>query len=81
MDKKRRWIHTAVGKMTITYVIAAFVVVSVVAAIAMFVLGHKIEGNLRMMAPVLLFWFLRATLSRRKVARYLFAKRVHFLRA
>ena len=36
MDKKRRWIHTAVGKMTITYVIAAFVVVSVVAAIAMF---------------------------------------------
>lgn len=52
------------------------------AAIAMFVLGHKIEGNLRMMAPVLLFRFLRATLSRRiKVARYLFAKRVHFLRA
>ena len=44
------------------------------AAIAMFVLGHKIEGNLRMMAPVLLFRFLRATLSRRKVARYLFAK-------
>lgn len=37
MDKKRRWIHTAVGKMTITYVITAFVVVSVVAAIAMFV--------------------------------------------
>ena len=28
------------------------------AAIAMFVLGHKIEGNLRMMAPVLLFRFL-----------------------
>jgi hypothetical protein len=27
----------------------------VFAAIAMFVLGHKIEGNLRMMAPVLLF--------------------------
>jgi hypothetical protein len=27
----------------------------VLAAIAMFVLGHKIEGNLRMMAPVLLF--------------------------
>jgi hypothetical protein len=25
------------------------------AAIAMFVLGHKIEGNLRMMAPILLF--------------------------
>jgi hypothetical protein len=49
-------------------------------AIAMFVLGHKIEGNLRMMAPVLLFMFLRAKLSRRKVARYLFAKQVHFLR-
>jgi hypothetical protein len=28
------------------------------AAIAMFVLGHKIEGNLRMMAPVLLFRWL-----------------------
>ena len=27
-------------------------------AIAMFVLGHKIEGNLRMMAPVLLFRWL-----------------------
>jgi len=36
MDKKRRWIDTAVGKMTIIYVIAAFIVVSVVAAIAMF---------------------------------------------
>jgi branched-subunit amino acid ABC-type transport system permease component len=51
------------------------------AAMTMFVLGHKIEGNLGMMAPVLLFRFLRATLSRRrKVARYLFAKRVHLLR-
>ncbi len=30
----------------------------VFAAIAMFVLGHKIEGNLRMMAPVLLFRWL-----------------------
>jgi hypothetical protein len=29
--------------------------VMLLAAIAMFVLGHKIEGNLRMMAPVLLF--------------------------
>ena len=28
------------------------------AAIAMFVLGHKIEGNLRSMAPVILFRFL-----------------------
>jgi hypothetical protein len=54
------------------------------AAIAMFVLGHKIEGNLRSMAPVILFRFLVAVvilLSRRKVARYPFAKRVHLLRA
>jgi uncharacterized protein (DUF2062 family) len=54
------------------------------AAIAMFVLGHKIEGNLRSMAPVLLFRFLLGVLllSRRtrKVARYPFAKRVHLLR-
>jgi hypothetical protein len=56
------------------------------AAIAMFVLGHKIEGNLRMMAPVLLFRFLVVLLlSRRrrrrgKIARYSFAKRVHVLR-
>ena len=53
------------------------------AAIAMFVLGHKIEGNLRSMAPVLLFRFLVVVvvlLSRRKVARYPFAKRVHLLR-
>lgn len=55
------------------------------AAIAMFVLGHKIEGNLRSMAPVLLFKFLLALLlsrrkGRRKVARYSFAKRVHLLR-
>jgi hypothetical protein len=57
------------------------------AAIAMFVLGHKIEGNLRMMAPVLLFRFLLVVLllsrrrgrRRRKVARYPFAKRVHLL--
>ena len=52
------------------------------AAIAMFVLGHKIEGNLRSMAPVILFRFLVAVvLISIKVARYLFAKRVHFLRA
>ena len=54
------------------------------AAIAMFVLGHKIEGNLRMMAPVLLFRFLVVLLlSRRrrgKIAHYSFAKRVHVLR-
>ena len=56
----------------------------VLAAIAMFVLGHKIEGNLRMMAPVLLFRFLLVLLlsrrRRRKIARYSFAKRVHLLR-
>lgn len=55
------------------------------AAIAMFVLGHKIEGNLRIMAPVLLFRFLVVLLlSRRrrrgKITRYSFAKRVHVLR-
>jgi hypothetical protein len=56
------------------------------AAIAMFVLGHKIEGNLRMMAPVLLFRFLLVLLlsrrrrGRREIARYSFAKRVHLLR-
>ena len=59
------------------------------AAISMFVLGHKIEGNLRSMAPVLLFRFLLAQIlllsrsrrgSGRKVARYPFAKRVHLLR-
>lgn len=52
------------------------------AAIAMFVLGHKIEGNLRSMAPVILFRFLVVVvlLSRGKVARYPFAKRVHLLR-
>jgi hypothetical protein len=55
------------------------------AAIAMFVLGHKIEGNLRMMGPVLLFRFLVVLLlSRRrrrgKITRYSFAKRVHVLR-
>jgi hypothetical protein len=54
------------------------------AAIAMFVLGHKIEGNLRSMAPVLLFRFLLLVLlllsRRRKVTRYPFAKRVHLLR-
>jgi hypothetical protein len=48
------------------------------AAIAMFVMGHKIEGNVRSMAPFLLFRFLRVLLSR-KVARYPVAKRVHLL--
>jgi hypothetical protein len=49
------------------------------AAIAMFVVGHKIEGNVRSMAPVLLFRFLMVLLSR-KVTRYPVAKRVHILR-
>jgi uncharacterized membrane protein YadS len=44
------------------------------AAIAMFVLGHKIEGNVGSMTPVLLFRLLS-----RKVARYPFAQRVHLL--
>ncbi len=50
------------------------------AAIAMFVLGHKIEGNLRSMAPVMLFRLIIILLSRRrrrrrrKVACYPFAK-------
>jgi hypothetical protein len=35
-------------------------------AMAMFVLGHKIEGNLRMMAPVLLFrWLSRPFITAR----------------
>jgi hypothetical protein len=50
------------------------------AAAAMFVLGHKIEGNIRSMAPVLLFRFLYVVLSRRGVAHYSPAKRVHLLR-
>jgi hypothetical protein len=49
------------------------------AAVAMFVLGHKIEGNIRSMAPVLLFRFLYVVLSRRGVACYSLAKRVHLL--
>ena len=43
-------------------------------AVAMFVLGHKIEGNIKSMAPVLLFRFLCAKVSRRKVVRYSIAK-------
>lgn len=64
------------------------------AAMALFVLGHKIEGNVRSMAPVLLFRFLLAQVllllsrirgggrrgRRRNVARYPFEKRVHLLR-
>jgi hypothetical protein len=54
---------------------------TLLAAVAMFVLGHKIEGNVRSMAPVLLFRFLYVVVvSRRRVARYSLAKRVHLLR-
>ena len=49
------------------------------AAIAMFVLGHKIEGNVRVMAPVLLIRFLMVFLSR-KVARYSVANDFHLFR-
>lgn len=50
------------------------------AAVAMFVFGHRIEGNIRSMAPVLLFRFLYVVMSRRRFARYSLAKRVHLLR-
>ena len=49
------------------------------AAIAMFVVGHKIEGNVSSMAPIVLFRFLMVLLSR-KVVRYPVTKRVHLLR-
>jgi hypothetical protein len=45
------------------------------AAIAMFVAGHKIEGNAGLMTPVLLFRLLS------KIARDFVAQRVHLLRA
>ena len=47
------------------------------AAIAMFVLGHKIEGNVGSMTPVLLFRLLLSL--RRKVARYPVMQRIHLL--
>lgn len=46
-----------------------------IAAIAMFVSGHKIEGNAGSMTPVLLFRLLS------KAARDFVAQRVHLLRA
>jgi hypothetical protein len=46
------------------------------AAIAMFVAGHRIEGNAGSMTPVLIFRLLS-----RKVAGYRVAQRAHFLRA
>jgi hypothetical protein len=74
-----------VGHLTGIHTNLAVAGAMVLAAIAMFVLGHKIEGNLRMMAPVLLVRFLLVLLlsrsRRRKIARYSFAKRVHVLRA
>jgi hypothetical protein len=48
------------------------------AAIAMFVLGHKIEGNVGSMTPVLLFRLLLLSL-RRKIARYPVIQRIHLL--
>jgi len=45
-------------------------------AVAMFVAGHKIEGNVMTMTPVLVFKLLS-----RKAAGYLFSKRIHCLRA
>jgi hypothetical protein len=47
-----------------------------ISAIAMFVTGHKIEGNIMTMTPVLVFRLLS-----RKTARYFLAKGIHFLRA
>lgn len=44
-------------------------------AIAMFIVGHKIENNLRSMTPVLLF-----RLILRKASNYFVTQRVHFLR-
>jgi uncharacterized membrane protein YGL010W len=46
-----------------------------IAAIAMFVSGHKIESNIGSMTPVLLFRLLS------KVAHNFVAQRVHLLRA
>lgn len=47
-----------------------------ISAVAMFVAGHKIEGNVMTMTPVLVFRLLS-----RKAASYLLAKGIHFLRA
>jgi hypothetical protein len=45
-------------------------------AVAMFVAGHKIEGNVMTMTPVLVFRLLS-----RKAASYFLTKGIHFLRA
>ena len=44
-------------------------------AVAMFVAGHKIEGTIMTMTPVLVFRLLS-----RKTASYFLAKGIHFLR-
>lgn len=46
-----------------------------IAAVAMFVIGHKIENNIGSMTPILIY-----RLISRKVVQYFIAQRVHFLR-
>lgn len=45
------------------------------AAVAMFIIGHRIENNIGSMTPILIY-----RLISRKAARYLVEQRVHFLR-
>lgn len=45
------------------------------AAVAMFIIGHRIENNMGSMTPILIY-----RLISRKAARYLVEQRVHFLR-
>ena len=45
-----------------------------ITAIAFFVIGHKIEGNIMTMTPILVFRLLS-----RKVCTYQFAKGIHLL--
>jgi hypothetical protein len=45
------------------------------AAVAMFIVGHRIENNIRSMTPILIY-----RLISRKIARYFLAERIHFLR-
>ena len=44
-------------------------------AIAMFITGHKIEGNISAITPVIV-----ARLISRKIANYFFTHRIHFTR-
>ena len=71
----------AIGHLTGMYTNLGIASVMLLAAIAMFVLGHKIEGNIRSMAPVLLFRFLYSAISRRrrKASRDSLAQHVHLL--